>query len=304
MKTIEFIKRYSDEASCKAHFIALRKQEGVICKKCGHSEHYWLSTIDQFKCKSCGFKTTLRSGTVMESSKLSYLYWYMAMYWMINTKKGISAKEMQRQLGHQRYEPIWFMMQKLRMMMGKREDHYLLSDAVEADEAYFVTVGEKSQETKRGRGTDKTPVLVLAESLPLKEKEKRKKHQPKRRLRYVKMRVLEDLQSDSINRELKQTVLPNAELRTDGYRSYSKTKNIIKSHKVIMDKTKEAHKLLPWVHTAIGNAKRVINGIYHRVNQAYLQNYLDEFCYRLNRRWLADPFDRLVAIIVINPWYK
>ena len=66
-----------------------------------------------WQCRQCRFRTTLRSGTIMQASKLPFRKWYLAMAFMTFSKKGISAKEMQRQLAHKYYEPVWLMMHKL-----------------------------------------------------------------------------------------------------------------------------------------------------------------------------------------------
>ncbi|MFT6810921.1 MAG: hypothetical protein ACJA01_004167, partial [Saprospiraceae bacterium] len=119
---------FPDERSSRTHLKAQREKEGVLCKKCGHTEHYWLQGKEQWQCKSCSFRTTLRSGTMMlQSSKLPFQFWYLVIALMTITKKGFSALEMQRQIGHKRYEPIWFMMHKIRAAMGQRDDLYQLS---------------------------------------------------------------------------------------------------------------------------------------------------------------------------------
>ncbi len=90
------------------------------------------------------------------------------MHLLTSTKKSFSAKEMQRQLGHKRYEPIWAMMHKIRLIMGLRDEHYQLTDEIELDEAYFETVNleyKKKESLKRGKGSQRqATVLVMAES--------------------------------------------------------------------------------------------------------------------------------------------
>ncbi len=76
----------------------------------------------------------------MENSKLPFMYWYVAMHLLTNTKKSFSAAELQRQLGHKRYQPIWEMVCKLRDVMGKRDNLYQLTDEVELDEAIKVSI--------------------------------------------------------------------------------------------------------------------------------------------------------------------
>ena len=134
MRLSEFYKKFPDEQSCRQGFRAIREKEGVICKKCGGTDHYWKSDKECFECKSCGFRTSLRSGTVMENSNLPFKYWLTAIAFISTTKKSISALELQRELGHKRYEPIWFMLHKIRTVLGKRDSLYELSNYIELDE--------------------------------------------------------------------------------------------------------------------------------------------------------------------------
>ena len=96
----EFFKKFPDEASCKAHFKSQRDTKGVTCNRCQHKEHYWISTRDQYQCKKCNYRTTLKSGTLLHGSQLPYHYWYFGMMLLTSTKKSFSALEVQRQLGH------------------------------------------------------------------------------------------------------------------------------------------------------------------------------------------------------------
>lgn len=121
----------------------------------------------------------LRSGTLLQSTKLSYRYWYLAIHLMTATKKGFSAHEMKRQLGHKRYEPVWAMMKKIRIYMGIAGEHNLLQGMVEVDDAYMSTYTSQKdkQELKRGKGSQKkTKVTVMAESTPLEINGKKQYH--------------------------------------------------------------------------------------------------------------------------------
>jgi len=126
MNLFTFTVHFKDEITCKKHFKAQRDKHGVVCKKCGHKDHYWKKDRWSYECKSCRFRTSLKSGTIMQHSNLSYLVWYKAMFLMSTTKKGFSAKEMQRQLGLKRYEPVWAMVHKIRKAKGDRDDKYTL----------------------------------------------------------------------------------------------------------------------------------------------------------------------------------
>ena len=305
MELKQFLAQLGSESACRRKFKLQRESNGVICKKCGCTEHYWLSTVEHFKCKKCGFRTTLRSGTVMESSKLPFQYWFIAMYLMTMTKKSLSATEMQRQIGHKRYEPIWCMMHKIRLVMGKKDDEYKLNGEIEIDEAFFTTVNKipEDEVIKRGRGSQKkTAVLVMAESEenPLQTK----KYKKSRRCRYFKMNVIEDQSSEKINERVAESVQPSSKIITDNYKGYYKLYSVVKNHKAITVPSKSAEKMLPWVHTSTANAKRGLLATYHRVDGVYLQNYLNEFCYKLNRRNFGlKVFECLLVAACTLTWY-
>ena len=122
MNLLNFIEQYPDEDSCRLKLKTLR-DKGVVCRKCGGT-NYWKNDKWQYECKSCKTRTTLKSGTVMHGSQLPLRYWFIAMHLLTSTKKSFSALELQRQLGHKYYEPIWGMLHKLRLCMGKRDSQY------------------------------------------------------------------------------------------------------------------------------------------------------------------------------------
>lgn len=310
MTLIEFTHQYPDEASCKASFRATRESEGITCRRCNSTAHYWKKDKECFECKKCKSRTSLRSGTVMEKSQLPFRYWLLAIHLMTSTKKSISALEMQRQLGHKFYEPIWEMMHKIRSMMGKRDSNYILDDTIEVDEGFFTQVktgekGEKKEEReqqKRGRGAqNKAKVLVMTSTEPV---EMYNKHQKPSKLKFIKMTVLQDLKADMIEAQIKEMISPDATVKTDGFKSYSNLKYIVAKHSQQVVAPKEAGVVFPWVHTMISNAKRTFAGIHHMMKTDYIQNYLDEFCYKVNRRYFQDKlFDRLLIACVAGSWY-
>ncbi len=109
MKIFEFNKYFPDEATCRRKFKEMRDKEGVTCQHCASHDVVWLESKQQYQCKHCRHRTTLRSGTVMHGSKLPFHYWFIAMHLLTATKKSISAAELQRQLGHNRYQPcVWY----------------------------------------------------------------------------------------------------------------------------------------------------------------------------------------------------
>jgi hypothetical protein len=305
LNLFEFNNRFPDEASCVAYFKDERERLGILCKKCGCSEHYWKKDRESYQCKKCSKRITLRSGTVLENSNLPYLYWFKAMHLLTSTRKTFSALEIQRQLNHKSYEAIWSMLHKIREAMGKRDARYKLTEYIELDEGFFETVDveTKDEKRKRGRGSQKqSKVLVLIESKPIEPKEKdiKYKHKPDRKVGHIKMIVMTDLQGKNINAKINEIVENDSSAVSDAYKGYNKLEEVLKAHKVVnTSMIKEAHTVLPWVHSAIGNAKKVLQGLHHSIGKGYLQSYLNEFCYNYNRRYFDDKlFDRLLIACI------
>jgi len=302
MNIIKFMESYQDEESCKLKFKEVRDKAGVSCKKCSGTAHYWLQSKQMYQCKRCKFRTSLKSGTILEASKLSFQYWFIAMYLMSSTKKSISVYEVQRQLGHKRYEPIWAMMHKIRSAMGTRDNKYLLQENVEVDEGFFETIvpeDQKKEPRKRGRGSQKqTMAMVFAESSLV---ENPRKHKPSRSCKYFKMVVTSKFDADTAKGIIKKHIKKNTTMISDGYKTYKALEKEFEN--LITEKipSTQAHIKLPWVHTAIGNAKKVLQGIFHRINPEFLQNYLDEFCFKLNRRYFGlRIFDRTLVACTLT----
>jgi hypothetical protein len=261
----------------------------------------------------------------------------------MTAKKGFSSKEIQRQLGHKRYQPVWHtvaersrsMVHKIRACMGLRDDIYTLCGRLELDEGFFsveVPEEEKGKPKKRGSGStsttlsnhqNKAKVLVMVESEPDKEKpdtcaERSRSKGKGRKVGYLKMKVILDLQSKTITeqamhradstgspttcRSVKEHISAKSCLDTDDSTSYVKLKdNVAEHHPVKVTDKKQVGKVFPWVHIAIANAKRWILANHHGIKGDFLQFYtstglsnrLNEFCYKFNRRYFGEAtFDR------------
>jgi transposase-like protein len=308
MNIIKFNESFPDEMSCILHFKAQRDKQGVICPRCGCREHIWLKNKLRYECKQCHSRQSLRTGTVMQYSKLPFQYWYIAMHLLTSTKKSFSALEMQRQIGHKRYQPIWELCNKLRDVMGKRDDLYNLSGEVELDNAFITTLvpdGQKDEPRKRGAGSqNKSKVVVMTESTTV---ENPKTGKPPKKVNHIKMKIVSDLKADTTAEIIKKHVDFQAELTTDDSTSYKELKKYVKSHQAQVIKNENIPKVLPWVHIAIGNVKRLLLNVHHQLKSQYLQyytstglsNHLNEFCYKFNRRYFGERiFDRMIMVAV------
>lgn len=206
----------------------------------------------------------------MENSKLPFRDWYMAMHLLTSTKKSFSALEFQRQIGHKRYEPIWAMLHKIRMIMGQQDARQELEGWVEIDEGFFEVRTSKAKRAslKRGRGSQRqAKILVMAESELV---EKPQKHAKNRRRGRFRMKVIPDIAAETITAEARRAISSKASILTDNFSAYCQLKENFAEHTPVRDKGAEAAKLLPWVHTAISNAKRLLLGIFHGVSEKYM----------------------------------
>lgn len=107
------------------------------------------------------------------------------------------------------------------------------------------------------------------------------------------MIVIPNLKARTIDVEVTENIDKNASLTTDDSTSYVNFKDLVTEHNAQVIKPKDISKVLPWVHIMISNAKRQLLDIYHSIKPEFLQNYLNEFCYKFNRR-NCDLFNRLM----------
>lgn len=295
MNLFTFSAHFGDENACRQHFKEERDKIGVVCQRCGCKNHYWIKSRWSYECKSCGSRTSLRSGTIMQGSNLSFLIWYRAMFLMSATKKGFSAKEMQRQLGLKRYEPVWALVHKLRKAMGNRDSRYTLEGMIELDEGYFTVESSQVEQAKakRGRGAArKKNVAVMAESTPVENLETGNKSN---QVRYFKAKVLDTHSAQEINQTVEENLDDKTIVFSDKSTSYVDIADYVEMHITEKSSKESTEQTLKWVHIFISNAKRNLLGNYHKIKGKYLQLYLDEFVYKLNRRYFGDKlFDRVV----------
>ena len=131
----EFQRRFPDEAACREYLFASRWPEGYRCPACGSELATALSTRLLWQCSACRHQASVTAGTVLHKTRTPLHYWFWAAYLMATATPGISALQMQRQVGVPRYETAWMMLHKLRRAMVAPERSKLIGP-VEVDEAY------------------------------------------------------------------------------------------------------------------------------------------------------------------------
>ena len=170
--------------------------------------------------------------------------------------------------------------------MSDRDSGYILSRIVEIDDAYF---GAPDEGGKRGRGTDKTPGVIMLEV------------DEQGRPLFVKLNVTENLQGETLLDTALKKIKPGTEVRSDGFKAYNKLSE--HGYKVCaenFDKDADSGHLL-WLHKTVSNLKAFISGTFHGLDKKHLQRYFDEFAYRFNRRKFQDQlFIRLLKACTLS----
>jgi transposase-like protein len=281
MNMISFMEKFGTDEKCREYLYKVRWPEGFICPKCGaKNEPFQIKSRNLYQCRHCSHQASVTAGTIMDGTRTPLRKWFLAMYLMGSNKRGCSALRLKRELGIA-YDTAWTMSHKIRKAMGDRDDLYLLQGTVDMDEAFF---GSPDEGGKRGRGSDKTPVAV---ALSLGEK-----GEPC----FVKAQVLKSVDGEAIKAFAKETVQPGAVIQTDGLNIYPALAENGYVHKPRKVDPKNAPEHLKWLHIIVSNMKAFVAGTYHGLNVKYFQAYLDEFCFRFNRRrWQEQLFARTLA---------
>src|SRR5271170_7558673 len=162
------VMNFTDEQAL-AYFEANRWPGGPACVHCGSTNVYRLqgesTRLGLLECRDCKKQFTVMVGTVMEDSHLPLSTWFKAFHLMASSKKGISALQLQRNLGLGSYRTAWHLAHRIRLAMKCEPFAQALQGDVEVDETY---VGPRrprlgTGQHKRGRGTKKTPVIAIVQ---------------------------------------------------------------------------------------------------------------------------------------------
>ncbi len=283
LSLFEFQKRFKNEKSCLKALEKIRWPNGFECPRCHHDHAYHIAERHQHQCARCGYQASLTAGTLFHKTRTPLQKWFWAIYLVSQDKGGVAALRLAKQLDLG-YKTAWLMLQKIRTAMGDRDARYQLKGLVEVDDAFFGGV----RAGKVGRGADnKTKVVVMVES--------RGAHAG-----YLSMKSVDHVSAEEVEAVIEQKIMEGSTLKTDGYPSYKGTSKIGYTHQGMKVPPKQASTLLPWVHIAIANAKRFLLGTYHGVSHKHMMRYLDEYCYRFNRRWSEkDMTSRLISACVL-----
>ena len=272
-KTLQdFQRQFSTERACERYLARWRWPKGFVCPKCGGKGAWRISRRRLYQCKTCRHQASVTAGTAMHRSKLSLKTWFWAIFLVGRHKKGISALQLQSDLGIGSYRTAWLLLHKIRACFDESED-YPLKGEVEVDE---TLVGAHLKGDAPGKDPGSKAIVVAA--VEVKD----------RGMGALRMAHVGDYTGASLGGFVRQHVEEGAHLHTDGWAAYQhleqegygRTK-VISSHQ---PKGAQHHLGMKAIHTVFGNLKTWLVGRYHGVSHKYLPSYLAEFTYRFNRR--------------------
>lgn len=268
------------ESESRQYLEGIRWPEGPICPHCGNAEKIYAlngktTREGLYKCAACKKQFTVTVGTVMHRSHLTLQQWVMAFHLMCSSKKGISALQLQRELGIGSYEHAWFLCHRIRAAM---EEMNMLSGTVEVDETF---VGGKG--TMEERSTKKTPVVAIVE-----------------RKGKIQSKPIKNVTRKTLHEAIKDTVLPDSRIMTDELHSYRGIDQFYSGgHETVNHGRGEYSRGEAHINTAesyFALLKRGIHGTFHQVSRKHLGRYCHEFSFRWNNRDISDGIRRVTAI--------
>jgi transposase-like protein len=278
---ISLIEKYgSDDSKCREYLETLKWMGAIKCPRCGSEKISRIKKRGQFDCDACRYQFSVTAGTIFHDSHLPLWKWFLAVYLMAESKKGISANQLKRSLKVS-YKTAWYLCHRIRKAMQEAGTTPKLSGIVEVDETY---VGGKYDKRRKRGPWEKQPVMGLLQ---------RKGKFEARTISNAEKKILYGVINGRINK--------GSEIMTDELPAYKSLDKVGYNHEAGCHRKKE------WVrgdiHTnGIENAwslfKRSIVGSYHKISVKHMDAYLDEFEWRFNGRDNAYLFrDTLVRLL-------
>lgn len=269
LDVIDFQDMFPTDRACYEYLVLVKWPEGFLCPHCAHHE-YWKMKNYYLRCTTCRKDTSVTAGTIFQDLHKPLRVIFQSMWYIVCQKQGVSALGLKNILGLGSYETAWVWLQKLRTAMV-RPGRDLLSGTVEVDE----TLVGGTQPGKRGRGAEgRELVLVAVEDVQGKG------------IGRIRLKHIKEASGSVLEASVKELILPESTVRTDGWRGYTNLGNRGFIHNVVKHTEQEpGEDPTPLVHRIASLLKRWLLGTHQGGQQfTHLHYYLDEFTFRFNRR--------------------
>ncbi|MFC1944501.1 IS1595 family transposase [Chloroflexota bacterium] len=271
MDLVKLIETFRDEDSCREYLEGLRWPNGVACPVCGNMSVSKVHKRGQYDCNSCRYQFSVTSGTIFHDTHLPLWKWFLAIYIMVEAKKGVSANQIKRSLNIA-YRTAWYLCHRIRAAMSESKPN-LLRGIIEVDETY---VGGKRKNVGHGYKGNKVAVAGAVQ-----------------RGGHARLQTVPDTTRKTLHGFIDKYVDPDTEaIYTDDWPAYRGIADHNTRHETVNHSAEE------WVrgdvHTNTVEGiwslfKRSVVGSYHKVSHKHLDAYLDELEWRFNNRdnpWL------------------
>jgi len=288
MDIVEVFKKFPQQEDCISYLERVRWNGAPKCPYCGSTRSTQLPAEQRHHCNNCNTSYSVTVGTIFHQTRLPLQKWLLAVSLILNAKKGISSRQLARDLDVHR-NTAWRISMKIRVAMAQKEHRELLTGIVEMDETYIGArkIRHHSPDDKhypRGRGTSKIPVVGMVE------------RGGNGQIRATVSKK-DRLNAKSLLALVREHVDTNqAILVTDEYGGYIRILSFMQ-HKSVNHRVwyvdGDAH--TNTVESFWALLKRGIVGQFHKVSAEYLPKYVNEFCYRYNHRRNADVFGLTIA---------
>ena len=284
---MEFMREFPDDKACLDHLWRAKfAPDGhhAHCSRCDRERKFHrTSTRASYTCDTCGLHVHPMKGTIFEKSTTSLHLWFYAIYLVASTRCGISAKQLERELGVS-YKTAHRMMKRIRTELMHDENDGPLSGDVEIDETSW---GGKP---RKARKLNRKEIAAFREAKPtilgMVERGGR-----------VRLRVIDSRRGPALSREVRANVNPMSMIFTDDWMAYKPLKRNYLDHRIINHSAGlyvDGDTHTNTIEGFFGNLKTGMRGAYKHVSPKYLQSYLDEYAFRHNHRFDGGMFDALL----------
>ena len=294
----EFIELFGTEKKCQENLIKIKWKDGFKCSKCKstHYSRFSRNGREYFQCSDCQHQHSLTSDTLFHGSHLPLQKWYLAIYFISESKKSISSLELHR-LVHVNHKTAWLMLHKIMKVMTDAEKGRKLKGRIEIDDAYL---GGKHSGGKRGRGAEgKQPFIVAIQT---------SKTSGKNYPIFAKLTPIEAFKKDIVEKWAMKSIIKGSTIVSDGLPAFSGVEDLCSREKHVASEMTEEDKQEHFrcFNTILSNIKTSLSGTFHSFNVAKNSElYLGAIMYRFNNRFdLGKIFSSLLGQSISHPPVK